>query len=161
MVNSMVRLSLSADWSATTLPASTSAEDVTDGRTGFLIEENAASMAALLKELLSQRETVGRVGERAQEEIYISWDSAVKNAYDRYGAVVERYRCGGYPCHDTLTDDFFHGMATVMNVLNRGRSAQQQLLEEMRSGYDGLMSGLSDGRRRWSELLEEYLDRFL
>ncbi len=143
---------------------SCAAEDVTDGRTGFLIEENADSLAAKLAELLPRREAMRQVGRQAQDEIYLSWESAVKNAYDRYGAVIERYKCGGYPSHDTLTDDFFHGMATVMNVLNRQRSLQQQLLEEVRSGYDGLMNEINDGRRRWSELLEDlyqYMDRFL
>ena len=46
----------------------------------MLIEENAASMAAKLREVLTAPDSMRRVGEGAQREIYISWESAVKNA---------------------------------------------------------------------------------
>ena len=150
---------------------SCAAEDVTDGETGFLVEENADSMAAKLRQLLPQRDAMRQVGERAQREIYISWETAVQGAYQRYGAVIDKYRSGGYPAHDKLSDDFFHGMAAVMDALNRRRSVQQQLRSEVRSAHDGLRAGydelradLSDERRRLTEHLEafyQYMDRFL
>ena len=107
---------------------SCAAEDVQDGVSGLLIEENAASMAQKLRQVLSAPESMRRVGEGAQREIYISWESAVKNAYERYGEVIENYRLGLYPKHDGFTDDFFHGMAELMAVMNRRREVQQQIL---------------------------------
>ena len=56
---------------------SCAAEDVADGESGFLIEENADSMAAKLRAILREPACMRRVGEGAQREIYISWESAV------------------------------------------------------------------------------------
>ena len=157
---------------------SCAAEDVDDGVSGFLIEENAASMAAKLRSLMADRESMRRVGEGAQRELYISWESAVKRAYERYGAVVENYRSGRYPAHEGLTDEFFHGMANTMDALNRRRDRREQVKQELSRGMDELRSGVgelrssvdelradwNDGRRRWEERLEDFyqsIDRFL
>ena len=154
---------------------SCAAEDVDDGLSGFLIEENAASMAARLRELLAEPEAMRRVGEGAQKNLYISWETAVAGACDRYGAVIENYRSGLYPRHETATDDFISGMASLMSFRNRRREAQRQLLEEtrqtrdelmaeMRRSRDELMEGIADQRRRFNEQMEklsQYLDRFL
>ena len=121
---------------------SCAAEDVSDGETGFLIEENAASLAALLERLAPQRETMRRVGEQAQRDIYISWESAVHRAYERYGAVIEQYRAGAYPEHDSLSDDFFHGISSAMAQLNRNRETERRLRQELRGGYQDLLQEL-------------------
>ena len=162
---------------------SCAAEDVRDGVSGLLIEEKAASMAAKLRELLGAPGSMRRVGEGAQREIYISWESAVKNAYERYGVVIENYRMGRYPKHDRQTDEFFHGMAGWMDALNRSREVQQQirsamqlqtLLERRRelqrqfrdsieSNVEELRNELTEERRRINEQLSEFyrqLDRF-
>ena len=130
---------------------SCAAEDVTDGVSGLLIEENAASMAAMLRRVLSAPESMRRVGEGAQRDIYISWESAVKNAYARYGDVIENYRMGRYPRHDGFTDDFFHGMAELMDVMNRRREVQQQILAAAQ------FHALADRRRELQKQLRESL----
>ena len=82
---------------------SCAAEDVTDGVNGFLIEENAASIAALLGTLLQNKEDLKRVGENAQRDLYMSWDDAVGRACARYGDVIDNYRRGLYPAHRKLS----------------------------------------------------------
>ena len=160
---------------------SCAAEDVDDGVSGFLIEENAASMAAKLRSLMADRESMRRVGEGAQRELYLSWEDAVANAWERYGVVVENYRAGRYPAHEKLSDEFFHGMALTMDALNRSRSRQLQLLQGIRSGVDELRGGvdelktgvdglraelgelrsdLNQGRRKLEGRLEERLEEF-
>lgn len=134
---------------------SCAAEDVEDGVSGFLIEENAVSMAAKLRTLMAAPEAMHRIGESAQREIYISWDSAVKNAYERYGTVIENYRLGRYPEHDRLSDEFFHGMARTMEVLGRGREASQQFLSNTFPGYDDLVTEMESERRRFGQLRAE------
>ena len=37
------------------------------------------------------------VGRCASEELYISWESAVKMAMERYAVVIDRYESGYYP----------------------------------------------------------------
>ena len=154
---------------------SCAAEDVDDGISGFLIEENAESMAAKLRELLANPEAMKRVGEGAQKNIYISWETAVAGAYERYGAVIENYRGGRYPKHETATDEFLHGMAKLMDFRNRRRETQRLLMEEVRHsrdelrdevrrGRDELKGEVADQSRRFNEQLEklyQYMDRFL
>ena len=130
---------------------SCAAEDVTDGESGFLIEENADSLAAKLRELLAQPEAMKRVGAGAQRKIYVSWEDAVARAYARYGDVIENYRMGRYPAHDGLSDDFFRSMGAAMDLRARRREAQRQLLEEVRRSRESLLSELNEQSRRVSE----------
>ena len=130
---------------------SCAAEDVTDGESGFLIEENADSLAVKLRELLAQPEAMKRVGAGAQREIYVSWEDAVARAYARYGDVIENYRMGRYPAHDGLSDDFFRSMGAAMDLRARRREAQRQLLEEVRRSRESLLSELNEQGRRMSE----------
>ena len=182
----VVREAAACGLASVLVAGSCAAEDVDDGISGFLIEENADSMAAKLRELLAAPEAMKRVGEGAQKNIYISWETAVAGAYERYGAVIENYRSGLYPRHETATDDFLHGMASLMDFRNHRREAQRQLMEEARRSRDELvaemrrsrdeivqgalrsrnelMEEVADQRRRLNEQMEklsQYLDRFL
>ena len=156
----VVREAAACSLASVLVAGSCAAEDVKDGETGFLIEENAESLAKKLEQLLPRFGKVRQVGEQAQQEIYISWETAVSNAYARYGDVIEKYRCGGYPVHDGPTDDFFHGIAKAMATVNRTRIAQQQLISDVRSGYEELRSGiqgiLDSYDELWSGLVEKH-----
>ena len=92
---------------------SCAAEDVTDGVNGILMEENAGSMAEKLAAVCAEPALARRIGENAQRDLYISWEEAVKNAYERYGAVIDNYRRGLYPEHDRLADGLLHGFAAA------------------------------------------------
>lgn len=143
---------------------SCAAEDVTGGETGFLIEENAESMAALLCRLMENRHELRRVGERAQEELYISWETAVGRAVERYGAVTDNYRRGLYPRHDRLTDELVHHAAVAMDIFGRSRERQQRFIGEVQSGYQELRADIQDEReklREKAEMLLQYMDRFM
>ena len=104
------------------IEGSCAAEDIVDGRTGFLIAENAESMAEKLASLSGDRDAMRRVGENAQREIYLSWDDAVSRAYDRYHVVIENFRAGRYPTHERPSDDFFKNMAKLLDWQNRWRA---------------------------------------
>ena len=143
---------------------SCAAEDVSDGETGFLIEENAESMAALLVGLVKNRSEMRRVGEQAQRELYMSWETAVGRAFDRYGAVMDNYRRGLYPRHDKLTDELVHRAAVAMDIFGRSRDRQQQFISEIQSGYRDLRTDIMDEReklREKAEALMQYMDRFM
>mgnify|MGYP003197425409 CR=1 FL=1 len=43
-------------------------------------------------QLIGCRQLRHRVGKAAQEEIYISWDDAVRRAYDRYHIVIDNFK---------------------------------------------------------------------
>ncbi len=70
---------------------SCAAEGITDGETGFLCEENAHSIYRKIEQIIDKKDLLGRVGEQAQNDIYISWDDAVDRAYSRYQVVIDRF----------------------------------------------------------------------
>lgn len=67
------------------------AEGIVDGETGFLCEENANSIAAKIDRIIDNRNLLASVGIQAQNDIYISWEESVHNAYDRYQIVIDKF----------------------------------------------------------------------
>ncbi len=130
------------------IAGSCAAEDVRDNISGFLIEENAVSMAAKLSELCRAPERMREVGLGAQREIYISWKDAVKNAYERYGTVIENYRAGKYPAHDSLSDEFIHRIADSMDAYNRTVDRRRERVRELTESYRRLRAELQEERDR-------------
>ena len=110
---------------------SCAAEDVTDGVNGLLIEENAESMAACLMAACRNPEMMSEVGENAQRDLYISWDTAVRGAVERYGTVIENYRAGRYPKHETPRDDLFRGIGELMNLIGTGEERREAIREHL------------------------------
>ena len=117
------------------IAGSCAAEDAVDGVSGFLIEENAASMAAKLTELCKAPEVFRAVGDGAQRELYISWDEAVASAMARYEIVIENYRAGKYPRHTGLSDDLIHSIARSMDGYNRSVEYSRARMRELSESY--------------------------
>lgn len=70
---------------------SCAAEGITDCETGFLCLETAHSVATSIDKIIDNKDLLNRVGKNAQDDIYISWDDSIKNAYDRYQVVIEKF----------------------------------------------------------------------
>ena len=128
---------------------SCAAEDVEDGVNGFLIEENAPSMAEMLRTLYTRMDLVKAVGEAALRDLYISWEEAVANACRRYEAVIENYRAGKYAKHTSLTDDLIHSIAKSMDGYNRSREFQKATMQALTDSYHRLYDQLMpEGQKR-------------
>lgn len=150
----VVREAAACSLGSVLIGGSCAAEGVTDGRNGFLIEENAASMAACLSALCRSPERMRAVGEAAAAELYISWAEAVARAYDRYEGVIERYRAGGYPRREKLTDGFFTAQGELMQALGHIETLGDELEQRfMDSPFIRL------GERIRKELHEHTVDR--
>ena len=117
----VVREAAACELASVLVRGSCAAEDITDGKNGFLIEENAASMAALLAKLCHEPEVLKRVGRQAQEEIYISWDDAVHRAQARYEVVIEAYSSGAYAEHRRFSDEYFRSLGACVSALEQRR----------------------------------------
>ncbi|MDO4478326.1 MAG: glycosyltransferase [Lachnospiraceae bacterium] len=98
---------------------SCAAEDVTEDRNGFFMDETAESLEAKLAELCEHPEAMKAAGEKAAEELYISWDTAVRHAYDRYEVVLENFRAGKYPRRRHITDEILRANGELMTVLSK------------------------------------------
>ena len=73
---------------------SCAAEGITHAQNGYMIEESADSMAVLLADVCENMDAIHQVGENAMNEIYISWEDSVRNAYRRYEVIREEARDG-------------------------------------------------------------------
>ena len=167
----VVREAAACGLASVLIAGSCAAEDVTDGQNGFFIQENADSMAAMLRRLLPQRELMRQVGENAQKEIYISWEDSIANACRRYEVVLDNFRRGLYPAHDTRMDDLLRGTAESLDTINRIRAIPQQLRaamdEDVRQWHDEVQENrlrAQENRQKLQEKLTQLrqrIDRYL
>ena len=131
---------------------SCAAEGVADGRNGYLIAENAESMHQLLRELVSDREAVRKAGQHAMGELYMSWETCVANARDRYEAVIELKKSGAFAGHKKVAADYFLGFTSdltkqYLNVIDRSRTfvdGMQGNAHEIAQGTRNLTRGVQE-----------------
>ena len=159
----VVREAAACGLASVLIAGSCAAEDVTDGQNGFFIEENAASMAAMLRRLIPQRALMCRVGKNAQKEIYIS-DDSIANACRRYEVVLDNFRRGLYPVHDTPADGFLRGTVESLDAINRVRAARDQLRaamdEDVRQWHDEVQENREKFQEKLTQLRQR-IDRYL
>ena len=124
---------------------SCAAEDTKDLENSFWIDENADSLFDLLVKLGCDLRLMEKVGQNAQDQLYLSWEDAVKTAYDRYHVVYDRYMGGGYVKRTSITDQFFTASAgAIRNLLdieekrNELRRQARANLEEIRATVQGV-----------------------
>ena len=92
----VVREAAACGLASVLIKGSCAAEGITHGRNGYLIDETPESMAKLLMEICKDMNKVAAVGDCAMREIYLSWDDAVKLAYERYGEIRELAAAGEF-----------------------------------------------------------------
>ena len=100
----VVREAAACGLASVLIEGSCAAEDITDGRNGFTIEETPEAMAALLREACRDLNRLREVGENAMNEIVLSWRDCVSAAYERYELVLEEKKRGLLPKKKLPTD---------------------------------------------------------
>ncbi len=130
----VVREAAACSCAAVLVRDSCAADGVTDGQNALLIEEDAASMAVCLARIIDHPEAMADLGENAARDLYVSWDEAVGQAYERYQVVLENYRAGRYARKHNFSNafytmsggvqDFFTNLAGLFN--NDRRSDRYQ-----------------------------------
>lgn len=113
----VVREAAACGLASVLIRGSCAAEGVTDGVNGFLVEETAESLSALLQTLGNRLDVLRSVGENACRDLYISWEDSVKAATARYEIVMERYKAGGYPRHRKPIEYFLKANGELMEDL--------------------------------------------
>ncbi|WP_408070333.1 glycosyltransferase [Butyrivibrio sp. JL13D10] len=132
---------------------SCAAEGITHARNGYLIEENAESMAALLKEVSKDLGAVHDVGQHAMDEIYISWDDAVHAAYERYGVIRDMVADGTLKRRKKESADYILESASM---IVKGTS---QIFDIPRNIYGGMKENFEDFKEDFMEDFEEFKDK--
>ncbi|MBQ3904281.1 MAG: glycosyltransferase, partial [Eubacterium sp.] len=70
---------------------SCAAEGIIDGETGFICFESSHSIAETIHRIIDNKDLIGRVGNQAQNNIYISWEDSINRAYERYQVVIDKF----------------------------------------------------------------------
>lgn len=130
------------------IKGSCAAEGITDLRNGYLIEENAQVMARCIQEACKDLERVRQVGQNAMDEIYLSWESAVRRAVDRYGDVIELHKSCSMTERKYQTSDYFVSMATSLT------STTEKAFHVPRRIYDGMLENVADVKENLNEAKE-------
>lgn len=143
----VVREAAACGLASVLIQGSCAAEGITHGRNGYLIEETAEAMAALLLEVGGNLEELDRVGLRAMDEIYISWDDSVKAAYCRYQQILANREKGLYQAEAKPEDVQINALSENLGEMGEeSRSRLESVLEKVRTPVNKLEDML-DGRR--------------
>ena len=135
---------------------SCAAEDITDGQTGFLIDETAESLFQCLLELSDRRELTRLVGQRAMDEIYLSWGDCVTRAYHRYEAILQAKAAGDWKPAPRQPGDLLLSLtARRMEEQEKLRRLAQSRLDPIRQAAAGMMENIQDREERLVELRRE------
>ena len=70
---------------------SCASEGIIDAKTGFLCLETPHSLKTKISSIIGNKDLLSRVGLNAQDDIYISWDDSINNAFERYKIVIDKF----------------------------------------------------------------------
>lgn len=115
------------------IKGSCAAEGITDGRTGVLSSADPADIAKKLEFAVNHREEMREIGERAMNEVYISWETSVKRAYERYYEVIDRCMSGRSQRRESvIQEEFMVMMDNITDSIMRFRSIPAGIKESGR-----------------------------
>ncbi len=131
----VVREAAACGLPALMIRGSCAAEGVTDGVDGILIREESAALSAALVSLYGREEALGRIGEKAMEDLYLSWEDSVLRAWDRYEEILADWhgRKRLAPTAEELSA--FYGIQNILEDM-RTRMRQQWGLRRNPAGSD-------------------------
>lgn len=115
----VVREAAACGLASVLVAGSCAAEGVKGGENALLVDEDVASLAVCLARFMDRRDVLRKLGENACSELYISWESAVKKACERYGTVIENHRSGKYQKRHDLTDNVFMLQASTLDTAQK------------------------------------------
>lgn len=158
----VVREAAACGLASVLIKGSCAAEGITHGRNGYTIEENAESMASLLEQISGDLDHIHQVGQNAMDEIYISWDQAVRLAFDRYKEVHEMAVSGelGIRKHQS----FEYLMNSAADILNGTQrifvDIPREIQEGMRENYEDFKDNVKDNYEDFRNDIKENMESF-
>ena len=131
----VVREAAACSLGAVLVRGSCAAEGVTDGLNGFLIDENAPSLASKLRELSLPK--MRAVGDGACRDLYLSWEDAVRLACEQYEIVLDRHRRGVYQQRrKTAIDNYFKLQGELMDTFAKIRTFSESVQTSIESQWE-------------------------
>ncbi|MBE6128370.1 MAG: glycosyltransferase family 4 protein [Erysipelotrichaceae bacterium] len=146
---------------------SCSAEGISDGRNGFLVDETAESLSSFLAWACTHREELHQAGMHAMNEIYLSWQDAVNMAAKEYAVILEKKNSGQLPARKMLADDPLYTMAADAAILCQNFNAMdppdpEGMLENLIALHEEnrqkILTALQDRKKELADLIRQYLN---
>ncbi len=150
----VVREAAACGLASVLIRGSCAAEGISDGINGFLCEENSASLSAVLEQACLHTDVFRAAGERAMDEIYISWQDAVRTAEGLYADLIRRKKSGALPRRESFDDPLFDMAADAV------RRYMHTVNEEL-PVYEGMIENFIDRRETMRNDLEARIRSFL
>jgi len=111
---------------------SCAAEGVTDDVNCFLVEETGRSIYECLSRVGHDRQLLAKVGQNAQDMLYVSWEDSIEHARQRYQVVLERYHSGKTGRKFEWSDEFFNTMDELCEKVTWVRHQRDKVLDRGR-----------------------------
>ena len=141
----VVREAAACGLASVLIRGSCAAEGAVDGRSAFTVEETPEALAALLGKVMGDLPRLREMGQRAMEELYLSWPDCVAMAYERYGAILEEKKAGRLPEKRKLPADYLLSLAAKsLEERERRRRAWAAMLESFRESAVGMMENIQE-----------------
>lgn len=126
----VVREAAACGLSSLLIEGSCAAEGIADGHTGILCTADAEDIAKKLEFAASHRTELHQMGEHAMDEIYISWETSVKRAYERYFTVIDNCMSGKTGRREKIIhEEFFRVMDSITDGIQQFRSIPAEIRE--------------------------------
>ena len=169
----VVREAAACGLASVLIKGSCAAEGITDGRNGFTIEETPEAMAELLNKISKELPYLREVGQHAMDEIYVSWQTCVTEAYERYQYILEEKKRGNLPAKKKLPADHLMSLTALgMGEQERLRQLRRLFFGNVRDTTSGMMqnfrdnvreatSGMMENMQEAGEIVEERWNRMI
>ena len=159
----VVREAAACGLASVLIKGSCAAEGITDGRNGYVIEESAEAMAELLLNLSGNLDAVHTVGQNAMNEIYLSWEDCVSEAYKRYEEILEEKRNGTLPVKKIQPADYLVSVtAHRINEHEKLRRLGKELFNDFKETAVGMMENIQEAEEDtvhfWNKVSEDFQD---
>jgi glycosyltransferase involved in cell wall biosynthesis len=151
----VVREAAACGLASVLVEGSCAAEGITHDRNGFIMEENAESLFALLQSLCKDMPHIHQVGQNAMDEIYISWDESVHAAYDRYQQIIDEKKSGCLAKKKMMMTERFKEFSAGLY------EEAQQMLQVPKHMFEGMLDNVEELGEEITEEIKEELKKLL
>ena len=130
------------------IKGSCAAEDFTHYKDAILVENDAEAIAGELIYAAQHTDALPKLGENAMNDVYLSWEDAVKRAYERYRTVIDNFRRGITQCRETKTQEILYSsVSSITNSIQKVRSitalAKRKTIKKSKAITGTISAGLS------------------
>lgn len=119
----VVREAAACELPSLLIKGSCAAEDFTHYKDAIIVENNAEAISKELIYAAQHTDALVKLGESAMNDVYLSWEDAVKRAYERYQIVIDNFRRGITQSRETKTQEILYSsVSSITNSIQKVRS---------------------------------------